>query len=539
MFKAPSNLPSNVVELKAMIALRDAEIEAREGQISLLDQKLSIFAAEIQERDYRIEKLKHELAGLRRHRFGARSEALDQLELTLEEEEIARAAATPPCDDDKANQTNGEKRKPRRKPLPEHLHRNDQVLSPGEACNACGGSLKTLGEDVTEELEYVPGRFVVNRIIRPRMACSCCEQICQAPLPSRPIEKGRPGPGLLAHVLVNKFSDHLPLYRQSQIFEREGIDLDRSTLADWVGKSAALLEPLAAAIQRHVLSGQAIFADDTPVDMLSPRCPAGESVLLPRGGAGKTKTTRLWAYVRDERPWAGQSPPAAFYRFSRDRKGEQPTEHLKDYSGWMHADGYSGFNELYRSGRVREVACLAHIRRKFVDVFKSQGSAIAEEAIKRIASLYAIEQQARGLPPDERVRLRQAHARPILDDLESWLQAQLPKISGKSELAKAIRYGLTRMKKLRPYLDHGFLEADNNSAERSMRCVALGRKNYLFMGSERGGQSAAIAYTLIETAKLNGIDPQAWLTDVLSRIADHKINRIDELLPWCYAVKAA
>lgn len=271
-----------------------------------------------------------------------------------------------------------------------------------------------------------------------------------------------------------------------------------------------------------MLSGQAIFADDTPVGMLSP-------------GAGKTKTTRLWAYVRDERPWAGPSPPAAFYRFSRDRKGDQPTGHLKDYSGWMHADGYSGFNELYRSGRVREVACMAHIRRKFVDVFKSQGSGIAEEAIKRIASLYAVEQQARGLSPDERVRLRQAQARPILDDLESWLQDQLPNISGKSELAKAIRYGLTRMKKLRPYLDHGFLEADNNSAERSMRCVALGRKNYLFMGSERGGQSAAIAYTLIETAKLNGIDPQAWLTDVLSRIADHKINRIDELLPWKWA----
>ena len=526
MFKAPSDLPTDVASLQAMIALRDAEIGAREGQISLLDQKLSIFAAEIQERDYRIEKLKHELAGLRRHRFGSRSEALDQLELTLEEEEIARAAATPPGEDNKADQTNGEKRKPRRKPLPEHLHRNDQVLSPGEACNACGGSLKTLGEDVTEELEYVPGRFVVNRIIRPRMACSCCEQICQAPLPSRPIEKGLPGPGLLAHVLVNKYADHSPLYRQSQIFEREGIDLDRSTLAGWVGKSAALLEPLAAAIQRHVLSGQAIFADDTPVDMLSP-------------GAGKTKTTRLWAYVRDERPWAGPSPPAAFYRFSRDRKGEQPTEHLQNYSGWMHADGYAGFNELYRSGRIREVACMAHIRRKFVDVFKSQGSAIAEEAIKRIASLYVVEQQARGLSPDERVQLRQAHARPILDDLEVWLQAQLPKISGKSELAKAIRYGLTRMKKLRPYLDHGFLEADNNSAERSMRCVALGRKNYLFMGSERGGQSAAIAYTLIETAKLNGVNPQAWLTDVLSRIADHKINRIDELLPWRYAASAA
>ncbi len=271
-----------------------------------------------------------------------------------------------------------------------------------------------------------------------------------------------------------------------------------------------------------MLRGQAIFADDTPVKLLSP-------------GSGKTKTARLWAYVRDERPWASEAPPAAFYRFSRDRKGERPAEHLKDYTGWMHADGYSGFNELYRSGHIREVACMAHVRRKFVDVFKSQGSVIAEEAIKRIAALYGIEKQGRGKPSEERATLRQQKAKPLLDDLESWLNAQLPKISSKSELAKAIRYALTRMKKLRPYLDHGFLELDNNSAERSMRCVALGRKNYLFMGSEGGGKSTAIAYTLIETAKLNGVDPQAWLTNVLGRIAEHKITRLDELLPWHYA----
>ncbi len=256
-------------------------------------------------------------------------------------------------------------------------------------------------------------------------------------------------------------------------------------------------------------------------------------------GAGKTKTARLWAYVRDERPWASEAPPAAFYRFSRDRKGEQPAEHLKDYKGWMHADGYSGFNELYRSGRIREVACMAHVRRKFVDVFKSQGSVIAEEAIKRIAALYGIEKDVRGQLPEARADLRQEKAKPLLNELETWLGAQLPKISGKSELAKAIRYALTRLPKLRPYLDHGILEIDNNSAERSMRCVALGRKNYLFMGSERGGKTAAITYTLIETAKLNGVDPQAWLTDTLARIADHKITRIDDLLPWRYAASAA
>ena len=341
-------------------------------------------------------------------------------------------------------------------------------------------------------------------------------------MPSRPIERGRPGPGLLAHVLVSKYGDHLPLYRQSQIFERDGIDLDRSTLADWVGKSAALLEPLADAIGRHVLGGQAIFADDTPVKMQAP-------------GNGRTKTTRIWTYVRDERTWLGQAPPAAWYQFTVDRKGEHPARHLATYKGWIHADGYAGFNELYRGGAIREVACMAHIRRKFTDVFQSEGSLIAEEAIKRIAELYAVEKDARGRPPDERARLRQARAKPIFEDLEAWLQAQLPKISGKSELAKAIRYALTRMKRLRPYLDNGFLEPDNNSAERSMKPVALGRKNFLFVGSKGGGKSAAIAYTLIETAKLNGVNPQAWLTHVLGRIADHKITRLDELLPWRYA----
>lgn len=375
---------------------------------------------------------------------------------------------------------------------------------------------------MTEELEYVPGRFRVNRIVRPKLSCSCCETIHQAPLPSRPIERGRPGPGLLAHVLVSKYADHLPLYRQSQIYAREGIELERSTLADWVGKSAALLEPLADAIGRHVLAGKAIFADDTPVGVQAP-------------GHGKVKTARLWTYVRDERPWAGPAPPAAFYRFTPDRKGKWPRNHLRDFKGFMHADGYAGFEELYRSGDTREVACMAHIRRKFFDLQASQGSAIASEALQRIARIYAIDEEARGLPPDRRREIRQAKAKAHFDDLETWLQVQLTRISAKSALAGAIRYALTRMKRLRCYLDHGILELDNNTAERSMRAIALGRKNYLFMGSERGGKSAAIAYTLIETAKLNGVDPQAWLTEVLARIADHKITRLSELMPWSYA----
>jgi transposase len=503
MLSETQALPDDPAELR----------EAAEGLVALVKSQA-----------LRIAKLEHQLAGLRRHRFGSTSESLDQLQLRFEDEEIAAARterAMPPSDLGAAP-----KGVPRRKPLPADLPRRETVFSPGDTCGACGGRLKPLGEDVTEELDYLPGRFVVNRIVRPRLACACCEAVCQASLPSRPIERGRPGPGLLAHVLVAKYGDHLPLYRQSQIFEREGIDLDRSTLADWVGKATALLEPLADAIGGHALGGQAIFADDTPIKLQAP-------------GDGRTRTARIWTYVRDERPWLGPAPPAARYRFTVDRKGEHPARHLQGFRGWMHADGYSGFNELFRAGGVREVACLAHIRRKFVDVFQAEGSVVAEEALKRIAGLYAVEKEGRGRLPDERVRLRQTRAKPLLDDLEIWLQAQLPRISGKSELAKAIRYALARMRKLRPYLEHGCLEADNNAAERAMKPIALGRKNYLFVGSAGGGRSAAIAYTLIETAKLNGVDPQAWLTDVLSRIADYKIARIDELLPWRYAAAAA
>jgi transposase len=504
------NLPDDPAQLKAMLVAREAEIATQKSEIRARD-------AEIRSRDLLIEKLKQQLAGLRRHRFGSRSEVLDQLELLLEGEEIAAAA-----DEVKVEMAVPPKAQPKRKPLPDHLPRDEQVIAPvAEACGHCGGTLKRLGEDVTEELEYVPGRFRVKRIVRPKFSCACCETIHQAPLPSRPIERGRPGPGLLAHVLVSKYADHLPLYRQSQIYARDGIELERSTLADWVGKSTALLEPLADAIGRHVLAGQAIFADDTPVGVQAP-------------GHGKVKTARLWTYVRDERPWAGDAPPAAVYRFTPDRRGKWPRDHLAGFKGWMHADGYAGFEELYRSGDIREVACMAHIRRKFFDIHASQGSAIASEALARIQKLYEVEAEARGQPPDWRKQIRQAKAKPIFDDLEAWLHIQLARVSAKSSIAGAIRYAITRMKRLRCYLDHGTLELDNNSAERSMRAIALGRKNYLFMGSERGGKSAAIAYTLIETAKLNGVDPQAWLADVLARIADHKITRLSELMPWSH-----
>lgn len=498
MLDEPAILPEDPEELRSFTARLVAEVKAQ----AIL-----------------IEKLRHQLAGHRAHRFGTSSETAEQLQLALETSEIAAAAMIARMKLPDVE----EKDRPKRRPIPDHIPRMEVELSPGtDACTDCGGRLRRIGADVTEELEYVPGRFIVNRIVRPRLTCSCCERFVQAPLPSRPIERGRPGPGLLAHVLVSKYADHLPLYRQSQIFEREGLDLDRSTLADWVGKTTALLAPLADAIGRHVLSAEAIFADDTPVQMLTP-------------GTGKTQTARLWTYARDERPWAGAAPPAAWYRFSGDRKGQHPKDHLARFHGWMHADGYAGFEDLYRSGAIHEVACMAHVRRKFVDIHRAQASPIAEEAIRRIARLYAVEKEARGLPPDKRVELRQARAAPVFDDLELWLAMQLTRISGKSPLAAAIRYGLTRMVRMRPYLAHGILELDNNTAERGMRAIALGRKNYLFVGSQTGGKAAAIAYTLIETAKLNGVDPQAWLADTLARLPDHKITRIDELLPWRWA----
>ncbi|MDG1458566.1 MAG: IS66 family transposase [Pseudoprimorskyibacter sp.] len=483
-----------------------------------------LLAGEVKSQALLIEKLKHQLAGHNRHRFGTSSESLDQLNLIFAEAEAIADAAVEQATPTPSADTDNPPRQHSRKPLPDHLQRNDQVLSPGSDCDHCRGALKTLGEDVSEELEYVPGRFVVNRFIRPRKACADCEAFAQAPLPSRPIERGRPGPGLLAHVMVSKHADHLPLYRQSQIYARDGVEIERSTLADWVGRSTALLEPLADAIGRIVQQGDALFADDTPVKMQAP-------------GNKKTKTARIWAYVRDERPWSGQSPPCAWYKFTIDRKGEHPVSHLSGYQGWVHADGYTGFNGVFGDGKASEMACMAHVRRKFVDVFASQGSSVAEEAIRRIALLYAVEKEARGMMPDARVVLRQAKSEPVFDELEAWLHAQLPRISGKSPLAQAIRYALGRMPKARGYLDNGFLELDNNAAERAMRPIALGRKNYLFMGSQRGGKSAAIVYTLIETAKLNKVDPQAWLTWVLDRIADHKINRIDELMPWCFAAK--
>lgn len=477
-------------------------------------------AALLQSKDLEIERLTARIAKLRRMQFGRSSEKLDaeieQLELLLDElhetegTKAERSAVGP------------ELSKPVRRPLPEHLPREVVTHATACVCPQCGGELRRLGEDVTEVLEYVPASFKVIRHIRPKFSCRRCEAITQAPMPSLPIERGRPGPGLLAHVLVSKYADHLPLYRQSEIYAREGVDLERSTLGDWVGATSALLAPLVEALRKDVMASDVLHGDDTPVPVLAP-------------GTGKTKTGRLWTYVRDERPHGGQRPPAAAFFYAPDRKGERPRDHLKSFNGVLHADGYAGFNALYETGRITEAACWAHVRRKFYDVHVANGSPLAKEALDRIGALYGIEELIRGQPPDERRRTRQERSTPLLAELHDWLATTKPKLSAKSDLAGAIRYALSRWPALIRYADDGRLEIDNNVAERSIRPLALGRKNYLFAGSDAGGERAAAIYSLIGTAKLNGLDPEAYLRDVMDRIADHPINRIAELLPWKWA----
>lgn len=490
-------------------------IEARDAEVNLL--KLMV------------RKLQMQLARRNRADFGSTSERFEDAQGTLLEVQpldkvlsrstAAKVAANAPKID---------------RSLPDHLPREEQVHRPettaahhdahGEpcGCSACGGRLRLIGREVSEQLEYVPARFKVIRHVRPKLACVKCQTIFQALAPSRPIAKGVAAPGLLAHVMVAKYCDHIPLYRQSGIYARERVEIDRSTMSGWVEQCEQLFDPLVAALGRYVMAAQKVHADDTPVKVLQP-------------GAGKTKQGRLWVYVRDDRPAANVAPPAAWFRYSPNRKGEHPRAHLKGFRGTLQADAYGGWNGIYASGAVIEAACWAHARRPWWDLYCESGrseDSIAAQALGRIRELYAIEQEIRGRPPDYRREQRQARAGPLLRDMHEWLTGLLGRVSAKSELAQAIGYSLTRWKALTRYVEDGRIEIDNNAAERALRGVALGRGNYLFMGSDAGGERAAALYSLVETAKLNGLDPEAYLRDVLARIADHPINRVDELLPW-------
>lgn len=462
-----------------------------------------------------VEHLKLIIAKLKRLQFGRRSEKLDreieQLELRLEELQVSAVPAA-------RFSAEAPKATPVRRLLPEHLPRTRVEHTPACACPDCGAAMRKIGEDVAEVLDYVPARFRVIQHVRPKLACPACERIVQLPAPSRPIDRGLAGAGLLAHVLVSKYADHLPLYRQAQIYAREGVELERSTMAEWVASCFQLVDPLLEALASYVMAAGKLHADDTPVPVLDP-------------GRGRTKTGRLWTYVRDDRPAASAEAPAVLFRYSPDRRGERPQEHLKPFRGVLQADAYAGFGHLYGE-RIQEAACWAHARRAFYELHQANNSPIAAEALERIGALYAIEAEIRGRPPAERAGIRQARAGPLLESLREWLRHTLSRLSKKSELAKAIGYALSRWTALTRYRDDGRIEIDNNAAERALRVVALGRKNFLFCGSDAGGKRAAAMYSLIGTAKLNNLDPEAYLRYVLERIADHPVSRIDELLPW-------
>ena len=481
-------------------------------------------------REALIEQLLSEIARLKRWRFGRSAESLDpeasgQLALDptmlplVPAKATSEALSVPKLE---STHTKASAGSPRRAPreLPPELPRIVQMHAPREcACPECGGRLRRLGEDTSEQLDYVPGYFQVIRHVRAKLSCARCSRIVQASAPPRPIERGLPTAGLLAQVIASKYADHSPLHRQEGISQRSGVQLPRATLASWVAEAATVLAPLVDAMGRYVLAAEKLHADDTPVPVLDP-------------GRGRTRTGRLWAYVRDDRPSSGADPPAVWYRYSPDRRGERPQTHLAPFRGILQADGYRGFNALYQYGRIVEAACWAHVRRKFYDLYVADRSPLAAEALRRIGLLYLIEREIRGQSVATRAEIRGDRSGPILAELKAWLDATRLSVSVKSPLANAIQYARGRWEALTRFLNDGRIEIDNNAAERAIRALVLGRRNYLFAGSDAGGQSAARLYSLIGTARLNGIDPYRYLRHVLERIATHPINRIEELLPW-------
>ncbi len=526
----------------------DDDLQQLPADVTVLRQHLQASRAEVELLKLMVAKLRLQIARRDRALFGASSERFDEAQGSLIEappldEPAARRSGSQPSRDaasPAANSPEVDRSLPAHLPRQTHEHRplasaahHDATGAPC-GCGACGGRLRRIGADVSEQLEYVAAHFKVIRHVRPKMACTKCQTIFQAAAPSRPIARGVAGPALLAHVMVGKFCDHLPLHRQSRIYARSGVELDRSTLADWVAQAGRLLDPLVQALGRYVLAAAKLHADDTPVKVLAP-------------GQGRTRTGRLWVYVRDDRPAGNTAAPAAWYRYSPDRKGEHPAAHLKHFRGILQADAYSGWAALYEGEgegegtRIREAACWAHARRPWWDLYLSTGRAedsVAAEALRRIRELYRIEEEIRGQPPDHRRQQRRARAGPLLEELHDWLEGILARVSRKSALAEAARYSLARWAALTRYVDDGRLEIDNNAAERALRGVALGRNNYLFMGSDGGGERAAAMYSLVETAKLNGLDPEAYLREVFERIAEHPINRVEELLPWNIAAAA-
>ena len=525
MTRDAAKLLDHIAELERKLKAEYAARIASEQRAAIAESRANGLEAEV-------ETLKLTLAKLRRDKFGASSERgarlIDQLELQLAEleeriaqdEAVAEIAAPEPKQPDSISRKE-KRRKPARRPLPEHLPRERVVHPAPSTCPCCGGPLRKLGEDITETLEHVPAQWKVIQHVREKFSCRKCEAITQPPAPSHPIARGRAGPQLLAQVLFGKYGAHLPLNRQSEIYAKEGIDLDVSTLADWVGASAATLMPLVEAIAEQVFAAERIHADDTTVPVLA---------------KGKTRTGRVWVYVRDDAPFGGRGSPTAIYYYSPDRGKEHPERHLAGYSGLMQADAYAGFNGLYVAGRkpgpIIEAACWAHARRKFYELAELRKAPLAIEAVRSIDELFAIEREINGLSADQRLAARRQRSRPLTDVLETWMRQERRKLSSGNPLAKAMNYSLERWPALTRFLDDGRVCMSNNAAERALRGIAVGRRNWTFAGSDSGGRRAAAIYTLVATAKFSDVDPRAWLADVLARIADHPANRIAELLPW-------
>ena len=507
-------LPDDVNALKAALL---AEREARRE-----------FEARASGAEAMVAHLKLIIAKMKRDRFGASAERsqklLAQLEMELEELETAAAEDDAATGGQPQGQTNVRpftRRKPVRAPLAAHLPRERVVLPAPTSCPCCGSKLVKLGEATTETLESIPRSYKVIQTVREKFSCRSCETVTQPPAPFHPITRGRAGPQLLATVLHGKFGEHQPLNRQSERFAQEGIDLSVSTLADWVGACATALAPLVTLIKGHVLSAERIHGDETIVPVLA---------------KDKTIKGRLWIYVRDDRPFGGPSHQAAVFFYSHDRSGEHPCRHLASYSGILQADAYGGFNDLYAAGRkpgpITEAACWSHGRRKLFVLADVAKAPLAIEAVRRIDAVFDVERDINGLALSERHAIRQIRVAPLVASLEQWMRAERGKLSRHAEVAKAMDYMLKRWDAFTQFLHDGRICLTNNAAERGLRCVALGRKAWLFAGSDRGGERAATIYSLIATAKLNGIDPRAWLADVLARIADHPASRLHELLPW-------
>ena len=494
---------------------------------ALPDDVASLKAMLLAERA-RADRLTQIIKELQRHRFGRRAETLpiDQLELGLEDVQQVEAAkaAEAEAQSAPAKTARAAQRRTNRGSLPLHLPRFEVVIDvESKACPCCAGALHRIGEDVSERLDIIPAQIRVVVTRRPKYACRSCEEgVVQAPAPSRLIEGGLPTEATIAHVIVGKYADHLPLYRQAQIYARQGVELDRSTLADWTGRAAWLLQPVHARLLERLKASSKLFADETTAPVLDP-------------GRGRTKTGQLWAYARDDRPWGGPEPPGVAYVYAPDRKAERPVAHLQGFRGVLPVDGYAGYRALAERGDVQLAFCWSHVRRRFYELAAAGPAPIASEALTRIGALYAVETDIRGRSAEARRAVRQERSRPVMEAMEPWLRSKLETISQKGKLAEAIRYALSRWEGLARFLDDGRIELDSNTVERAIRPIALNRKNALFAGSDGGGRHWAVLASLVETCKLNSVEPQAYLADVLTRLVNHHPNsRIDDLLPWAY-----